>query len=103
MIVVGAESVRAAEASECAADQGQFARYHDLLFENQGAEDAGFPAEERLLGFAVELGLEPELFASCLASNRHLDKVARSTEQAIAIGVRGTPTVFVNAGSSRIP
>ncbi len=96
MIVVGPESSLAGEAAECAADQGQFFPYHDLLFQNQGPANAGYLRRERLTGFAARLGLDKEQFAACLDSEKYREKVARVTVEGRAIGVRGTPTVLVN-------
>ena len=87
----------AAVGAECAGDQGQFFPYHDLLFENQGPANAGYITAETLVAYAVELGLDEDRFAGCLASPaEQYDKVVQSTERAEATGVRGTPTVLIN-------
>ena len=39
--LLGAESILAAEASECANEQGQFWPYHDIIFANQRGENQG--------------------------------------------------------------
>ena len=72
---LGDESVRAAEASECAADQGLFWEYHNILFLRQGAENDGVFATGNLKGFAREVAAAlPErdfdlgAFDSCLDS-----------------------------------
>ena len=96
MVVVGPESSLAAEAAECAAEQGQFFPYHDLLFQNQGPENAGYLTSERLSGFAGQIGLDTEQFSLCLDSGRYEDKVLQSSREAQALGVQSTPTVFVN-------
>lgn len=96
MLVVGPESLLAAEASECAGDQGQFAAYHDLLFQNQGPENEGYITTDLLGGFAEQLGLDPEQFAQCLDSDKYRDLVIQATAEGRTIGVPGTPTVLVN-------
>jgi protein-disulfide isomerase len=58
--------------------------------------NAGYLTGERLTGFAGQLGLDTERFTGCLASNKYQETVAQATGEARAIGVRGTPTVFVN-------
>jgi protein-disulfide isomerase len=103
MIVVGPESVLAAEAAECAADQGQFFPYHDLLFQNQGPENAGFVTGERLTEFAGQLRLDTNQFTECLTSHKYQELVAQGTGEARALGVRGTPTVFVNGRLAKNP
>ena len=52
---LGAESVLAAQASECAVEQGQFWLYHDLLFLRQGRENSGVFALDRLKGYGREV------------------------------------------------
>ena len=55
---LGQESVWAAQASECAADQGKFWVYHDLLFDKQTGENVGTFTKENLIAYAKELGLD---------------------------------------------
>jgi protein-disulfide isomerase len=103
MVVVGPESSLAAEAAECAAEQGQFFPYHDLLFQNQGPENAGYLTQERLAGFAQQLGLDKGRFTACLNSHKYRETVDQATSEALAIGVRSTPTVFINGRRVRNP
>lgn len=95
-VVVGEESALAAEAAECAGEQSAFFEYHDLLFDRQGPENAGYLSLARLGSFASELGLDSDEFSSCLNSRRHKKMVEDSTSEGLSYGVRGTPTVFVN-------
>lgn len=82
---------KAAEAAECASDQGEFWTYRDHLFRNQASLDV-----ESLNRFADELGLDPRAFRDCLESGEKADIVARDADDARRYGVRGTPTFFVN-------
>lgn len=85
------DSVAAAEASYCAADQGQFWSYHDTLYANQG------PFSERALkNYAEELGLDTEMFDDCLESGQYSDRVRQELEEGRAKGVGSTPTFFIN-------
>jgi protein-disulfide isomerase len=95
-IVVGPESVLAAEAAECAADQGEFFAYHDVLYDAQGPENAGYLTQARLSGFASRVGLDVTTFDQCLAGHRHRDQVNRASNEASDAGVNSTPSVFVN-------
>ena len=93
---LGPESLRAAEASECAADQGAFESFSVLLYANQRGRNAGGFADPMLNAFAQVIGLDADDFATCLSSGRHRDDVERDRADADAIGVDHTPTVFVN-------
>lgn len=93
---LGQESVWAAQASECAADQGKFWEYHDLLFDRQNGENQGAFNKDKLIGFANELKLDMTKFEPCLTNDETLERVKADTQEGSAAGVRGTPTFFVN-------
>jgi protein-disulfide isomerase len=78
-------------ASECAAAQGRFWEYHDLLFENQSALD-----RESLLSYAQRLSLDREQFVACLESEMPRRRVANDVQLARRLGVQSTPTFFLN-------
>jgi len=92
-IALGPASERAAEAAECAREQGKFWPYHDLLFGRAGP--LAF-TDGRLTEYAGELRLEPRAFDSCMASGRHQDRIRRESVAAGALGARGTPTFLIN-------
>jgi protein-disulfide isomerase len=96
MAFLGSESIWAAVASECAADQGKFWPYHDLLFERQNGENRGAFAKDILLGFARELQLDLNRFTPCLQNEQTLKRVQADTEEAQTFGVNSTPTFFIN-------
>ncbi|MBI2985915.1 MAG: DsbA family protein [Deltaproteobacteria bacterium] len=91
--ILGKHSVQAAQASECAAEQGKFWLYHDRLFQNQGA--LAF-TEAKLKRYARELGLKEPTFNQCLGSGKYGDKIEGETAVAAFLGARGTPAFFVN-------
>lgn len=84
-----------ARAAEAAALQGKFWEMHDKLFENQRQWTTG-SAEEVIIGYAREIGLDVEQFRSDLAS----EGVAAAVEQDRLSGVRSsvnsTPSFFLN-------
>ena len=55
---LGPASVTAADASECANDQGKFWEYYDYLFTHQNGENQGNFSNAYLKSFAKELGLK---------------------------------------------
>jgi protein-disulfide isomerase len=93
---LGPESTWAAVAAECAADQGQFWAYHDLLFNRQAGENQGAFTKDKLLGFAKELELDLTKFEPCLTAEQTLARVQADVAEARQAGVTGTPTFFVN-------
>ncbi len=84
-------ALRAAMASECAADQGKFWEYVDTVFANQS--NLGARALEE---WAVQLGLDEELFKRCLDSQIKRDTVLADYNKGRELNVNGTPTFFVN-------
>lgn len=93
---LGQESVWAAQAAECAADQGKFWQYHDLLFARQAGENQGAFTEDKLIGFAKELGFDMTKFEPCLKNDQTLSRVQADVQEGQEAGVRGTPTFFIN-------
>jgi len=93
---LGPESQWAAEASECANEQGRFWEYFDALIANWAGENAGAFSRENLKRFATELGLEAGPFNECLDSGRYTEKVQQETRQGQQADVRGTPSLFLN-------
>lgn len=94
--ILGDGSVRAAVATECAAEQGKFWEYHDALFEAAGSQGSNAFTIEGLVGLASEVGLEMERFGSCFTEGQTLDRVRADFEAAAALGARSTPTIFIN-------
>ncbi|HLD58000.1 MAG TPA: DsbA family protein [archaeon] len=82
---------KAAEASECAGDQGKFWEYHDKLFENQKKLDVG-----SLKKYAQEVGLNATKFNSCLDSGVMAQIVNQDAQEGRKLNLEGTPTFFIN-------
>jgi len=93
---LGPESQWAAEAAECAHEQGRFWEYHDKLFANQRGENQGAFSKENLKRFAAELGLDAKVFNMCLDSGKYAEEVQDDHEEGQRLGVRGTPAFFIN-------
>jgi protein-disulfide isomerase len=82
---------KAAEATECADDQGKFWEYHDLVFANQTAIDVA-----SLKGYAAQLDLDTDTFDECLDTGEQTAEVQKDTQDAQSYGLRGTPAFFIN-------
>lgn len=90
---------RAALAGECAAEQGDqaFWAMHDVLFDNQREwKSEGGGARELFIRYAAQLDLDRNRFLACYDQNRPAATVARNTRLGQQLGVRATPTFFIN-------
>jgi protein-disulfide isomerase len=87
------EAQKAAEASECAAEQGKFWEMHDAIFE---ANLAGTMSVTKWKEEAKKLGLNTKKFNDCLDSGKYANKVSNQMAGGSAAGVQGTPATFVN-------
>lgn len=96
MAFLGPESTFAAEAAQCAADQGRYWAFRTLLFQRQRGENQGAFRPENLKRFAAELGLDQKAFNSCLDGGVYRNFVQRETREGEAQGVRATPSFQVN-------
>ena len=96
MAFLGRDSSPAAQATYCAEEQGAYWEYHDLLYNSQSPKiDDGWANSERLKAFAFSLGLDMELFESCLDSGKYKKRVQYNVNEAKQHGVRGTPTFVI--------
>ena len=93
--LLGKDSLPASAATYCAEEQGQYWNYHDLLYSNQLGVDTGWANSERLKAFAFSLGLDMDLFASCLDSGKYDKRVRFNTQVATNSGVDSTPTFII--------
>ncbi|HKZ49857.1 MAG TPA: DsbA family protein [Candidatus Nanoarchaeia archaeon] len=82
---------KAAEASECAADQGKFWEYHDMLFENQRSLK-----EPDLIRYAENIGLDKESFKVCLDSGAMAKRIKADMAEGSRLDVSATPTFFIS-------
>jgi protein-disulfide isomerase/uncharacterized membrane protein len=81
----------AAVASECAAEQGKFWQYHNLLFDNQQHLEREF-----LVAYARRLDLDVDRFTACLGSEPPRARVERDAKEGGQLGIDSTPTIFIN-------
>jgi len=94
---LGDESVRAANASFCAADEGQYLDFHKALYRVQSPlENSGFWSNETLIAIGKKVGITSEKFATCVTDGQKVDLVKTNSESMSKYGVQGTPTVFID-------
>ena len=89
--VITAQSPKAAEAGQCALDQGKFWEYHDLLYAKTPALGVS-----DLKKYATEIGLDAALFDACLDTDQNRAKVEQNLDEARHLGLPGTPSFLVN-------
>ena len=82
---------KAAQASVCAAEQGKFWEYHDILFERSNSLGA-----DSLKRYAAELGLKTNEFNACLDSEASRAAVTKDLQEAQQAGISGTPPFIIN-------
>ncbi|MBI2990289.1 MAG: thioredoxin domain-containing protein [Candidatus Magasanikbacteria bacterium] len=84
------QAMDAALASSCAGEQKAFWEYYRLVFENKNLD------ETALLAYAETLRLDMARFKQCLQTKRYQSNIEQDMLDAVELGVRGTPTYFVN-------
>jgi len=95
LAILGRDSLKAAAATYCAEEQGQYWEYHDLLYASQEGIDSGWVNAERLKAFAFNLGLDMEMFDACLDSGQFNKRVQFNINEAKKQGATGTPTFII--------
>ena len=81
----------AAEAAQCAHEQGKFWEYHDKIFANQQAL-----SDDDFKKYATELGLNLDNFNACYSAGKYRADIDKDIAEGSKVGVSGTPAFFVN-------
>ena len=81
---------KAAEAADCAGDQGKFWEMHDKLFANQQAL-----GQEGLLKNAEALGLDMPKFKECLDTGKYAEGIKKQMAEGQKAGITGTPAFLL--------
>ncbi|MBF0424862.1 MAG: thioredoxin domain-containing protein [Magnetococcales bacterium] len=84
-------AAKAAEASQCAADQGGFWAYHDALFATDADPEIPFLKE-----LAAKQKLDTAKFDDCLSKGKHAARVQGDVTDGENLGISGTPAFFIN-------
>ncbi len=88
---IHSNAVAAAEAANCAGEQGAYWQFNDALFSMKyGLGPNAYQT------YAQELGLELAAFDECVQSRRHQQEVMDDFKYASELGVSSTPTFFIN-------
>jgi len=90
-LVFHRHATKAAEAARCAGDQGNYWRFHDVLY------SAGGPPDRAALQRAARsVNLDARAFATCLDSGRYGVRIGDDVALAASLGITAVPAVFVN-------
>lgn len=88
----------AAEAAECAEEQGKFWAMHDQIFHEQDKKGQGTIqfSKTDVVRWAGQAGLNMGQFNQCLDSGKYQAEVDKDSADGSAAGVSGTPSFFIN-------
>ena len=84
------DAFAAAEAAMCAGEQDAYWNYHEMLFSGPSLGSSIYTQ------YAQALGLNMEQFNTCLTDERYKAKIEADSDFAINLGIRSTPTFFIN-------
>ena len=93
---IGPESIRAANAAACAADEGKYLEYHDFLYRNQPEENSGKWSDAYLIAGGVAVGISSGEFGACINDSKYGGWVKSIATDGGKKGIDSTPSVFVN-------
>lgn len=81
----------AANAANCAHEQGKYWEYNRKLWEVQGSQ-----TEEKLLSLGTELKLNEGKFTACVKGKKYYKEIDADLNEGENYGVTGTPAYFIN-------
>lgn len=84
-------ALAAAEAAECAGDQGKFWQFAETLYRRQAELDS-LPFDS----VAMAAGIKADALKACMAKGTYQDVVAQHMRQGERLRITGTPTYFIN-------
>ncbi|HKC15025.1 MAG TPA: DsbA family protein [Patescibacteria group bacterium] len=94
---LGPASTVAANAAECANEQGKFWDFHNYLYKNQPPEsDTSMYTVDNLTSVAQNMGMDAGKFRGCLSTNKYQKDIDADFADGQKAGVTGTPATFVN-------
>lgn len=93
---IGPESVLAANASACAADENRFLPFHSYLYAMQSAENSGAWSNAGLLSAGAAVGLSNSKFKKCVNNGTYSSWVEKIANDGSKKRINSTPTVFIN-------
>lgn len=97
MTFIGPESILAANAAACAADENEFMAMNLALFQDQSAEEnSGKWQGDALLNIGKSIGINSAKFETCIKDGSYVNWTGNVATATAKADVNGTPTIFVN-------
>lgn len=93
---LGPESIAAANAAACAADEGKFLDFHKMLYVTQPKENSGAWSNAALAASGPSAGITSQKFTTCVNKGKFADWVGNVASEGAKKNVNSTPTVFIN-------
>jgi hypothetical protein len=97
MTFIGPESILAANAAACAADEDKFVGMNLALFQDQSAtENSGKWQGDSLLKIGKSIGLNSGKFEKCVKDGNYVKWTGNVAAASAKANVNGTPTIFID-------
>ena len=94
---IGAESIIAANAAACAADENKFVDMNLALFQNQGSsENSGRWQGDAMLAIGESIGIKSDSFKQCVREGNYVKWTRNVTDASASKNVNSTPTIRIN-------
>ncbi|ABU57753.1 DSBA oxidoreductase [Roseiflexus castenholzii DSM 13941] len=100
LLQLGEESLRAAEAAECAGDQGKFWEMRDAIYRNQAALYTTGDVGAALTYLAQTIDLDMNEYNVCVQSRKHRARIEADFRAAQDAGIRSRPVFDI--GGTRL-
>ncbi|HWS85453.1 MAG TPA: thioredoxin domain-containing protein [Pyrinomonadaceae bacterium] len=92
----------ASRAAEAAGLQGKFWEMHDLIYDNQKEWSDSMEPRVQFDSYATRLGLDVKRFKADMERQDLAERIKADMMRGTSLGVRGTPTIFLN-GRELVP
>ena len=97
MTFIGPESILAANAAACAADENEFVAMNLAIFQDQStAENSGKWQGDAMLNIGKSIGINSAKFEKCIKDGNYVNWTGNVAAASAKANVNGTPTIFLN-------
>lgn len=94
---IGEESVTAANAGACAADEGKYLEFHKAIYDKQPAkENSGAWTKDAMIQLGASVGITSDTFKQCVRDGVYNEWTQTIAQDGAAKGVNQTPTMLFN-------